>query len=171
MNISDAEIKDCIKFSEYIAVKYFEGQGVHKEDLNAEALYAVAIAIQTHDHKKSKLSSWVFSTVHMYLRAFIQKEARHFAFNQSLEQLHPDEIPNVEKNHGPFMAALGLMVQSISNEAQEMLEALLKSPHEIVGHITCKARFQTFTIKTLGISRHKASKIVLEIETAFRQMV
>ncbi len=105
-----------------LAWQYHRSSGLHLDDLIGEANLAFVIARDSYDENKGKPSTWIWNTLVLHLQNYCKKETRFIPLEIDDNQNQTDE-----KHKSKFID----LIDSLSKEAKEVIQTILKSPAEI----------------------------------------
>ncbi len=113
-----------------IAWSYHRTTGLEVDDLKSEANVAFLQACETYDAKKAKVSTWIWKCVVQHLNAYIKPKGVQFCY---FDENIPDPR-NIAEEREDFQA----VIESMSKEAQQIVQIVLEAPAEF---FTLSSRF------------------------------
>ncbi len=134
------------------------------KELLSEGNVAYCIAKDSYDENKSKFSTWLWHTVDLHLRAFVQKECQSKRINQQAYNQHEN------RGLAHYDSYFFKLFSHFSEEAKQVIEIILNSPNEfldIANWNTGSISISKFTdhLYEYEIPWKKSSRIFKEIKT------
>lgn len=114
--------KDHVGIIRKLTYQFHRSSGLNLDDLIGEANLAFVLARDSYDESKGKPSTWIWNTVVLHLRNYCKKEIKY----APLEEW--DDSNQINENHKSRFIDL---IDSLSQEAKEVVQTILKSPSEI----------------------------------------
>ena len=155
---------DCKNIINKLAWVWHYRSKIKFKELQSEANVAYCTAVNSYDEIKSSLPTWVWNTINLHLRAFVQKENQISRNNRQASHQHENQFP---VHYDSYFFEL---FSQFSDEAKHVIEIILKSPNEfldIANWNTGAINLHKFTdhLCEYEIPWKKSSRIFKEIKT------